>query len=169
MAETPKKTRLKIISRKAKKSDLKTLFALSNKLLRFHKHFFPEIYKFNKKYPSMQKRFFEKNIRSSKSCVFVAELDGKLIAYTLAIAKKYSPPIYIWKKEISLSDLYVEAPFRGSGVAKRLFYEVEKFARKNKADFINLGVDSKNARARRFYEKMGMKDFRVIMVLKVKQ
>ena len=169
MAEEQKVNNLKITYRKAKESDSKELFALSNKLLRFHKHFFPEIYKFNKKYPFMQKKFFRKNIRSSKACVFVAEFDGKLIAYALAITKKYSPPIYIWKKEVSLSDLYVETNFRSTGVAKRLFYEVEKFAKKNKADFINLYVDSKNVGARKFYKKMGVKDFRVMMVLKVKK
>jgi ribosomal protein S18 acetylase RimI-like enzyme len=117
----------------------------------------------------MQKKFYRKNIRSPKSLFFVAELDGKLIGFALAFARKYSPPVYAWKKEATLSDLYVEKPFRGKGVGERLFKEVAKFAENKGADMIKLHVDSKNAGARRFYEKMGMKDFHVLMVLRVKR
>jgi ribosomal protein S18 acetylase RimI-like enzyme len=58
-----------------------------------------------------------------------------------------------------IHDVYVKPEYRGQGVADRLLAEAERFARREGARVLRLGVLDGNARARGFYAKRGFREY----------
>lgn len=83
----------------------------------------------------------------------VAEADGALIGYA-----KLGPPHLPFEprgEAAELRQLYVVEGFKGAGVATVLIGWIIDQARARGADHLYLSVFTDNARARRFYEKLG--------------
>lgn len=92
---------------------------------------------------------------SSKGFYLVAEVEGR-IAGQLMITYEWSD----WRNATFwwIQSVYVSPEFRRAGVFTRLFRFIEKDARRKRAICgLRLYVEEKNARARRIYERLGMK------------
>lgn len=59
------------------------------------------------------------------------------------------------QKAAIMNDLYVDAGFRGAGVAQDLFAAIRDFCRKDGCAYLSWETAADNSRAQRFYEKMG--------------
>ncbi|HZV33333.1 MAG TPA: GNAT family N-acetyltransferase [Verrucomicrobiae bacterium] len=94
---------------------------------------------------------------SSKGIYFVAEAAGGTVAGQLLITYEWSDwrNANIWW----IQSVYVAPEFRGSGVFQALFQHVEKIARDSGEVWsLRLYMEKQNERARRAYQKMGMKE-----------
>ena len=81
--------------------------------------------------------------------LFGAFVDGTLASYVETSHER-------WNNRLRISNILVEAPFRGMGVGRALFEQAENRAREVKARAVVLETQSCNVPAIRFYEKMGM-------------
>jgi GNAT superfamily N-acetyltransferase len=86
---------------------------------------------------------------------FIAERAGEAVGYTLGFrdydTDRLLPSIY-------LSDLYVHESVRGTGVARALMGAIARAGRSWGAQTMAWGVLLPNARARRFYAKIGAEE-----------
>jgi GNAT superfamily N-acetyltransferase len=93
----------------------------------------------------------------SKGIYFVAEAAAGEIAGQLLITYEWSDwrNANIWW----IQSVYVKPEFRGGGVFQALFRHVEKIARESGEVWsLRLYMEKHNERARRAYQKLGMKD-----------
>ncbi|WP_424006549.1 N-acetyltransferase family protein [Haloferax denitrificans] len=91
-------------------------------------------------------------------CVVVAEAssgdgDANLVGYAFALPEEMT---FIWDAAV-LNELFLDADYRGTGVADELMEAVLDHARSQDLplDRIVLDVDEANGRARAFYERYG--------------
>lgn len=102
--------------------------------------------------------------------ILVAERDGRLLGYTmLVLADPADPEVataVTTRPTAELSKCYLRPELHGGGVAAGLLEETVAEAWRTGAGSVWLGVNQRNARANRFYEKcgflvVGTKHFRV--------
>jgi ribosomal protein S18 acetylase RimI-like enzyme len=82
----------------------------------------------------------------------IAEEDGNAIGYALARYGDHGPTT------VYVSDLWVDAPARGRGIARELMRHVSETAAAHGSTHVLLDVDSKNAAAIVFYERLGFEE-----------
>jgi ribosomal protein S18 acetylase RimI-like enzyme len=91
--------------------------------------------------------------------LFVAELDGALLGYTMLVyGDPYDPDVAAVmpvRPTVELSKVYVHPDHHGAGLAAELVARSVDAARARGAASVWLGVNQQNARANRFYEKQG--------------
>ena len=91
--------------------------------------------------------------------LFVAELDGAAVGYTMLVAGEPSDPDVVAaitaRPTIELSKVYVLPDAHGRGIAQELMAASIAAARARGASGVWLGVNEENVRANRFYEKSG--------------
>jgi len=75
----------------------------------------------------------------------VAEVDGTVAGFVMVVGDE-------------VEQVYVSSAHRGTGVARALLAEAERFVRANGHERAWLAVVAGNARARRFYERSGWVD-----------
>lgn len=98
-------------------------------------------------------REFEKLIRSD-DYKFVSAMDkDKLVGFCSIvvnhdIVEQQKPIIMLW-------NLRVHPDYRNQHIGKSIMEFIENFGKSINADFIFLGCDSDNQRARKFYNKLG--------------
>jgi GNAT superfamily N-acetyltransferase len=91
----------------------------------------------------------------AKGIYFLAEVDGAVVGQVM-ITYEWSD----WRNGNLwwLQSVYVKNEFRGRGVFRRLFEHIESLARaRQDVPALRLYMHSENSRARRSYEKLGMK------------
>ena len=107
-------------------------------------------------------QYAAKCIKSRNSQLYVAEENGNLVAYSLAIIKKTIPVFKI--KELGyFADLYVKKQFRGKGISSRFKDLAIKWFRKRGIKYISIMVYHENKFAHSIYKKWGMFDYHVEM------
>ena len=84
--------------------------------------------------------------------IFVAELEGKVVAYVNAYSA-YS----VWSGGIALTidDLYVGAEYRGLGIGRALMEHMEAFARNSGYKRVQLHTEMANTTAQNLYRSLG--------------
>jgi len=91
--------------------------------------------------------------------LFVAELDGRLVGYTMLVAGEPADAdvaaAITTRPTIELSKVYTLADVHGSGAGGALVAASIAAARARGVAAVWLGVNQENARANRFYEKNG--------------
>lgn len=87
----------------------------------------------------------------------LGEHDGKLAAYALVRAGSTDPAV-IGPHPVELERFYVDAPWRGQGVAQLMMQRVMQLARELGGETLWLGVWEQNPRAIQFYTKLGFVD-----------
>jgi ribosomal protein S18 acetylase RimI-like enzyme len=99
----------------------------------------------------------EQELKQSDECTFFAEIEGKPIAY-LRICEGVPPfPAPADVRPLELSRLYVDLPFKGTGVAKQLMQYYMDYGQANGYNYLWLGVWEYNYRAQAFYKKYGFR------------
>jgi ribosomal protein S18 acetylase RimI-like enzyme len=88
----------------------------------------------------------------SEGVALIAEEDGNAVGYALARYGDHGPTT------VYVSDLWVDAPARGRGVARELMRRVSDAAIAHGSTHVVLDVDSKNAAAIAFYERLGFEE-----------
>ena len=91
---------------------------------------------------------------SPDSAVFVAEVGGRIVGYAYVLP---SPDDDIPAGTSELGSLYVTKDVAGTGVAPALTDAAAEHARATGYRVLTLWVRPENGRARRFYEKYGLR------------
>ncbi len=102
---------------------------------------------------------FEGYLADSRRALFVADIEGELVGYTMVVFGEPSDPDVLAaitaRPTAEVSKLYVVPSQHGAGVASTLMDAAVAEARRRGAAGVWLGVNQENARANRFYEKSG--------------
>lgn len=113
---------------------------------------------------------FERYLADADREVFLAEIDGEPVGYSMIVFGDPSDPdvssVVTARPTAELSKLYVRAGHHGAGVARVLVAACLAAAERRSCASVWLGVNNENAKANRFYEKsgfqqVGIKRFRV--------
>lgn len=90
--------------------------------------------------------------------IFAADEGGVMIGYCFCILKiTENDPVLRDRRDLYIDDLCVDEAYRGKNVARTLYDAAVEYARSVDCDCVTLNVWEGNGRARRFYEKCGMK------------
>ncbi len=102
---------------------------------------------------------FAEYLADPERVVLTASLDGQIVGYAMLIGGVGDDPdvhrVVRIHPAAELSKMYVMADQHGSGVSTALMDAALLAAREWDAGCVWLGVNQKNARAQRFYEKSG--------------
>jgi len=145
--------------------DLDKLVALQEKLARAHEDI-DKFYSLQANFQKQVKTFFTEQLASKNSMFYLAQSGGKIVGYIFCMYKEWIP-IFKYRKHATILDIYVEPDYRRRGVAKRLFVESKRFAKRISADFLVLDVDVSNTAAINLYTKNGLKPLMTKMIMRV--
>jgi len=102
---------------------------------------------------------FERYLVDSTREILIAEIEDEAAGYVMFCAEDPADPdvaaAVIERPTVELSKCYVLGRFHGAGVASTLVSTGIQWARTQNFASVWLGVNEENARANRFYEKMG--------------
>lgn len=106
---------------------------------------------------------------SDETCpIFAFIKDDIMVGYCFCIVQiTKGDSVLVDRKVLYIDDLCVDETVRGGGVAKTLFDETVSFAKENGFDAVTLNVWNGNDRAMRFYEKCGLKPYKICMEMKL--
>ena len=96
-------------------------------------------------------------LRDPAMTTLLAEVEGRLAGYAQIRVGPVPSPVS-GDAPIELLRFYVDAPWQGQGLARRLMAAVEEEALRRGARTLWLGVWERNARAQAFYRKCGFVD-----------
>ncbi|MFY0758241.1 GNAT family N-acetyltransferase [Metabacillus dongyingensis] len=104
--------------------------------------------------PPMQKihQLIKTLQQEEKGIQFLAEENGKAVGFAtlyFSYSTTRAEPITI------MNDLYVQEAYRGSGAAEKLFKSCQTYSKQHQYAAMTWETARDNARAQRFYEKMG--------------
>jgi GNAT superfamily N-acetyltransferase len=97
---------------------------------------------------------FAEGLAALGAAVFVAELTGQIVGYAYVLP---SPDVDVPADTSELGSIYVMEEVAGKGVAPALMDAAIDHAHANGQGILTLWVRRENGRARRFYEKHGMR------------
>ncbi len=100
-------------------------------------------------------------------CILIAEIQGKNVGMISASVHNPSALEVIEMASIKrgvITELFVEADYRGKGVAIRLIEEAERWLKSNDCQLSFLNVLSGNGRAHSLYSHLGYKEYELIMM-----
>jgi ribosomal protein S18 acetylase RimI-like enzyme len=117
-------------------------------------------WKFKKQDPIFSKEYFEKLINDGKCFFLLAKDKDEIVGYTIAYKEEVSGvPVLKDRKWIHIDDLAVKSKQRKKGLGSMIMEEVERWAKRNKYNEIDLNVWLFNKNAINFYEKKGYKAY----------
>jgi GNAT superfamily N-acetyltransferase len=154
--------------RKACRSDLKTLVSLWKEFAKYNAALAPA----NKALrPHLKRRrdaakkfavWSRKYIGSKNGVVFLAEMDGRPVGYSLVFIKR-NPLTSRISTLGYISDLFVREDFRGKGISSKLTNEVIKWFRRKGIRHLSLHVLEVNHVPRSIYKRWGFFPFVIEM------
>lgn len=97
--------------------------------------------------------------RQATDDVDFADLDATFAGYVTTDVDS-SPVVFDNPARLVVGDIYVKAPYRGTGLARDLMSVAAERARTEDVPELRLDVDVDNERARAFYEKLGFETYR---------
>lgn len=95
--------------------------------------------------------FYEHYIDDPTRLLIVAEEDEFIVGYLYGIIKENDETLT--NKVALLDALYIDASYRGKGIANNLIKEFKKWAIDNKVNALEVSVCSKNIKAKNLYHK----------------
>ncbi|ORX33512.1 acyl-CoA N-acyltransferase [Kockovaella imperatae] len=98
-----------------------------------------------------------KSISSPDERFLIVTDDGEKVAGVAQLIFNSREACLTLPHPVELNRLYIEDEYHGSGIAGELVNKASEMARENGGGSLWLGVWENNARAKRFYEKMGFK------------
>jgi ribosomal protein S18 acetylase RimI-like enzyme len=102
------------------------------------------------------------NLRQKNVVFFIAEDNGKIVAYAGAQIEKNYPP-NVEKFRGHLFNLYVRKEYQSKGIGTKLIKKVLAWFKEKKITDLKIMVYSKNEGAHKLYERMGYKDYIVML------
>ena len=146
----------------AKPEDVTGILALLKQVGRVHHQGRPDIFRSNaQKYGASQVLAM---LDSSKTPIFVAAEDSKVLGYGFCILKDHKDdPVIADHLELYIDDLCVDETCRGQGIGKAIYQDILRYAKMRKCYNVTLNVWSCNESAMKFYESLGLKPQKVGM------
>ena len=146
----------------AQPEDVAGILNLLKQVGRVHHVGRPDIFRSNaQKYGASQVLAM---LDSSKTPIFVAESNGKVLGYGFCIFKEHkNDPVIADHTELYIDDLCVDESCRGKGIGKAIYQEILRYAKNRKCYNVTLNVWSCNESAMAFYKSLGMQPQKVGM------
>ena len=146
----------------AKPEDVAGILNLLKQVGRVHHEGRPDIFRSNaQKYGASQVIAM---LDSSKTPIFVAESNGKVLGYGFCIIKEHkNDPVIADHTELYIDDLCVDESCRGEHIGKAIYEEIVRYAKMRKCYNVTLNVWSCNENAMGFYKALGMQPQKVGM------
>ena len=153
--------------RKATEKDTPKIGELLVQVLNVHNEVRPDIFhKDSRKYSDAELCVMMSD-ESTPIFVAVDENDSVLGYAMCQIKTQIGSSILKDMKTLYIDDICVDQQMRGQHVGKTLFEYVKAYARQIGCDNITLNVWADNLNAYKFYQKLGLKDQRHVMELKL--
>ncbi len=150
-----------MIVRQAKIEEIETLLEFEQGIVTAERAFNPTLKKGEIHYYDLAKL-----VESPLSAVFVAEIDGDLIASGYVLEKEAQD--YLKHERYAyLGFMYVKPEHRGKGVNKRILDALLDWAKERGLSEIRLEVYSENSAAVKAYEKAGFKTLLLEMRMEI--
>ncbi len=106
--------------------------------------------------------YFKKRIIGKDGIVLVVENNKKIIGYLCGGISKRE--FYRGKGVyVELENMFIEKEFRRSGIGARLGKKFIKWCQNKKPNRISVKVSAQNKEAKKFYEKMGFREYDLIL------
>ena len=102
--------------------------------------------------------YLRDRMRDLDSCVFVAELDGKVAGLAVASIRKQET-FFEMRRYGYVSDLMVAPAARRQGIGRALYERIVMWFQGLGVDVIRLHVAAKSEEARAFWNRLGAEDF----------
>ena len=146
----------------AQPEDVAGILNLLKQVGRVHHVGRPDIFRSNaQKYGASQVLAM---LNSSKTPIFVAVEDGKVLGYGFCIMKSHKDdPVIADHLELYIDDLCVDEACRGQGIGKVIYQNILRYAKERHCYNVTLNVWSCNESAMKFYESLGLKPQKVGM------
>lgn len=94
-------------------------------------------------------------LSDSQTRVIVAEEDGELIGYALAVIIDVIPDMFVQENSGFLADIYVDDAFRRKGVGRALVDTIKSWLLENSIHTFEWYVAEHNTVGKRFWESVG--------------
>jgi GNAT superfamily N-acetyltransferase len=104
------------------------------------------------------KEFIAGHITADTSCVLVAQQDGRLVGYCLAVLAQY-PPVFQTRDYGTVFDLAVTRQCRRAGVGEKLYRAAEAWFADRGIHRIEIRVAVSNEVSTAFWKKMGFSPY----------
>ncbi len=154
-----------MICREATTRDIPQIVELWTEFFDFHKerdiHFSRSA-----KAPENFANYIGENLGNEEVRVYVAELNGKVVAYLLAMIQNY-PPVFERKQYGFISDLAVTSTCRGSGIGSELFDLARDWFSQKEITRVEIEVAITNKPATSFWNKMGFRSYKEVKYLEL--
>ncbi|WP_424245854.1 ribosomal protein S18 acetylase RimI-like enzyme [Elusimicrobium posterum] len=145
--------------RKATQKDIKQINLLYKKQFSAMKEFRPDLFNAAKSDEGRISAY----IKNPKNLMLVAQDNEKIVAFLSAEEQQTMPFAFLVPHKFAqLWDIFVDKPYRGSGLAEKLLNNLVKWGEKRNLDFVRLNVLAQNSRAISFYRKKGFKETTLI-------
>lgn len=146
----------------AEAKDVSGILALLRQVGLVHHKGRPDIFRSNaQKYGASQVLAM---LDSSKTPIFVAVEEDKVLGYGFCIVKEYEhDPVIANHRELYIDDLCVDESCRGQHIGKAIYEAILRYAKMRKCYNVTLNVWSCNESAMKFYESLGLKPQKVGM------
>ncbi|HYH84450.1 MAG TPA: GNAT family N-acetyltransferase [Pyrinomonadaceae bacterium] len=107
-------------------------------------------------------RFMFDKCAQTEGTVFVLEDDGRVVGFVSVWAKLKVNGLVNEEAEVAyVSDLFVNAAYRGRGLGRALLQRAEDYSVAKGATTLNIGVLAENTGARRLYNDFGFREDKV--------
>jgi GNAT superfamily N-acetyltransferase len=108
------------------------------------------------------------NRMNNKEKILIAEENNSIFGVIIYKIKEVREHINLKERTVLwIDELVVDENIRGKGIGRSLFLEVNKIAKENNCNAVELNCWNFNRQAIKFYEKCGMNTQRLIMEVKI--
>ncbi|MBU0467007.1 MAG: GNAT family N-acetyltransferase [Nanoarchaeota archaeon] len=153
--------------RKANQKDFKELFKLVMQNMGYHMKLTKLNWEPIKKIRKAESEELKKDLKRSKTIIFVAEVYGKIVGYITASFQGKTPYTKT-KKKSAIDDLFVLGEYRKKGIGKALINKTLDLSKSKGIKIVSLSVSSSNLPTLKLYKRFGFKENVKKMNLKLK-
>ncbi len=149
------------IVRLADKKDIPEIMNLLKQVNKVHYDGRPDLFKLATKYSPKQ---LETIISNDETPVFVCENEGKVLGHGFCILQRPENTKLLTNiLTLYIDDICVDENARGKHVGKAIYEHILKYAKEEGCYNVTLNVWSCNPGAMKFYEKLGLKPYKIGM------
>ncbi|MBW1847859.1 MAG: GNAT family N-acetyltransferase [Deltaproteobacteria bacterium] len=110
--------------------------------------------------------FILENLRKEDAVVYIAEINGGVVAHILATIQDY-PPVFDIKQYGLVNDLAVASAYRRSGIGKHLFNMARDWFIKKGIKRVEIEAALTNETSTSFWNKMDFKPYKEVCYLEL--
>lgn len=148
-----------LLIRPAEAADYETINRLMSQVQSLHVAWRPDIYR------PVEQMFSKEEYEAllEKDRVLAAEANSRICAVLILTERTAQAPVQVFRRVLFVDSLAVDECMRGQGIGSRLMETAVQTAREQGYDGVELQVNARNVRARKFYEELGFTDKSVNM------